>query len=253
MTVRPVTTKADLLEVANGDMFLRLDVADDLGGTAHALGAAVAVTRISSERLSGLLALGPRDDLDALLAHLVATGSPAVTDLARVTTGADTLDVVGRHLPLGAGNEWEWMWTSTVPPVVPGEERLVALDETDAPEVVVFLAEHNGRTHAQPFVRPDQHWVGARDDAHRLVAVACSEPNPVGIPHLSGVTVHPDARGTGLGTAMTAHLTRAAVAETGWCTLGMFSDNVVARHIYVGLGYHDDHWLSSRRVTPARQ
>ena len=35
----------------------------------------------------------------------------------------------------------------------------------------------------------------------------------------------------------TAELTRGAIAEHGWCTLGMYSDNPIARDLYTDLGY----------------
>jgi predicted GNAT family acetyltransferase len=65
---------------------------------------------------------------------------------------------------------------------------------------------------------------------------------------LAGITVHERARGTGLGLAVTARLTREAVAEAGVCTLGMYSRNDVARRLYTGLGYGDTHAWSSRRL-----
>ena len=46
-----------------------------------------------------------------------------------------------------------------------------------------------------------------------------------------------DRRGEGWGAAVTAHLTRLAVAETGACALGMFADNDVARRLYHRLGF----------------
>ena len=41
----------------------------------------------------------------------------------------------------------------------------------------------------------------------------------------------------GWGAAVTAHLTRLAVAEVGACALGMFADNDVARRLYHRLGF----------------
>ena len=51
-----------------------------------------------------------------------------------------------------------------------------------------------------------------------------------------------------LGLAVSAHLTREAIADEGVCTLGMYSDNAVARRVYHGLGYTGDHLWSSRRI-----
>ena len=112
-----------------------------------------------------------------------------------------------------------------------------SLDEADLPEIRGLLDVANPRTDARPFELPDQQWVGARDESGRLVACGVREPNVAGWPALSGITVHPDERGTGLGLAVTAYLTREAVRERGVCTLGMYSDNDVARRVYHGLGY----------------
>ena len=54
---------------------------------------------------------------------------------------------------------------------------------------------------------------------------------------LTGITVDPVARGHGLGRAVTIELTRRAIAEHGWCTLGMYSINDTARTLYLSLGY----------------
>ena len=123
--------------------------------------------------------------------------------------------------------------------------RLVALDEGDLPDPGPARCRNPAPTAALRAPRPG---VGVRDDTGRLVACGVREPNVAGWPMLFGITVHPDERGTGLGLAVTAHLTREAVRERGVCTLGMYSHNHVARRLYRGLGYAGDHLWSSRRL-----
>ena len=83
--------------------------------------------------------------------------------------------------------------------------------------------------------------------AGALLAVGCCEPESSGAPVLAGITVVPAARGLGLGRAVTADLTRVAVAEHGWCTLGMYSHNARARGVYRSLGYVvQAEWSSGR-------
>jgi GNAT superfamily N-acetyltransferase len=159
-----------------------------------------------------------------------------------------SLPAVAAHLPIGDGDEWEWMYAVASPPRVAGEDRLVPLSEEDLPDITALLDEANPRTDARPFRHPGQHWVGARDDQGRLVACGVRETNVAGHPLLAGITVHPSARATGLGLAVTAALARAAIAESGVCTLGMYSDNDVARRVYHGLGFGGDHLWSSRRL-----
>lgn len=139
---------------------------------------------------------------------------------------ADAEHAVGR---------WEWMWTETAPPA----PALPVIDLRPATkgEIDDLLQTHNARTDGRPFAHPDQRWVGVRGDDGALMAVGCCEIEQSGAPILAGITVAAHARGRGLGRAVTAELTRGAVAEHGWCTLGMYSDNPVARGLYLDLGY----------------
>ena len=112
------------------------------------------------------------------------------------------------------------------------------LDPSARDEAEAFLAEHSPRTHGQPFARPGQRWVAVRDNrTAALIATGSSEPSAAGIPTLAGIATAADRRGAGWGAAITAHLTRIAVAEAGACALGMFADNDVARRLYSRLGY----------------
>lgn len=245
--LQAVSTHEELLEVSGGSAFLRWDIPTPLAGTAHRLGAAFALPRQTQTRRHGLLVMGPPDDVDRLLAAMRAAGT-LPDEVLSVTVQRGSLDAVGRHLPLQTGNEWEWLCTSTPPPAVDTEGRVLVLGPDDEAAIRELLELANPGTDARPFEYPDQHWVGVRDDAGTLVACGVREPNLAGYPVLSGITVHPDARGTGLGLAVTARLTRDAVEEAGVCTLGMYSHNDVARRLYTGLGYGQTHAWSSRRV-----
>jgi len=96
-------------------------------------------------------------------------------------------------------------------------------------------------------------WAGVRRSGRLLGAGAlCSAPS--GTPHLRAIVTHPDHRGTGLGAAVTAFLTREGLRDSPVVTLGMYSDNDAARRLYHRLGYTTSHrWLSSpaRLVDPA--
>jgi GNAT superfamily N-acetyltransferase len=207
-----------------------------------------ALPRQTHTRRLGLLVMGPPEHAGRLVGAMAAEGLHP-RDLRGVTVRRGSLDAVAAHLPVGDGDEWEWMYAVAAPPRAAAEDHLVPLCEEDLPDIAALLAEANPRTDARPFEYPGQHWVGARDDEGRLVACGVRETNAAGHPLLVGITVHPSARGTGLGLAVTAALTRAAVAESGVCTLGMYSDNDVARRVYHGLGYTGDHHWSSRRLS----
>lgn len=153
---------------------------------------------------------------------------------------ADAEHAVGR---------WEWMWTEAAPPAPPAP--VLDLGTGAKTEIDSLLQADNARTDGRPFAHPDQRWVGVRDDDGSLVAVGCCEIEQSGTPILAGITVAAHARGRGLGRAVTAELTRGAVAEHGWCTLGMYSDNPVARGLYLDLGYQRGAEWTSGAMRPA--
>ncbi len=248
--LQQISTHADLVAFSGGSEFLRWDIPSPLAGPAHHLGAAFALPRQTHTRRNGLLVMGPPDDVELLVAAMLAAG--VLPDpLGSVTVQRGSLPAVARHLPITQGNEWEWLCATRAPARVAGEERLESLAPADETAIQELLALANPRTEARPFEHPDQRWVGVRADDGTLVACGVREPNVAGHAHLSGITVHPAERGTGLGLAVTARLTRDAVDDDGVCTLGMYSDNDVARRVYTGLGYGHTHAWSSRRLATA--
>ena len=96
-------------------------------------------------------------------------------------------------------------------------------------------------------------WAGVRREG-RLVATSALCSTTSGTPHLRSIVTHPDQRGQGLGGAVTAALTLRGLQDSPVVTLGMYSDNDVARRIYHRLGYQTSHrWVSSlARLAPGR-
>ena len=240
--VREVHDLDDLLDLTGHHPVVVWDVGAGFTAPAWALdggpGWAVAFPRRSDHGVPGAAALGDAAGLDALFA------SPRVREWFR-TCGARHLSaprehqpLVARHLDLGErGGDWDWMWTTAPPPAVPGEDRVEPLDEGCLDELTAFLAEHSPRTHGQPFARPGQRWVGVRDEGGRLLACGASEPSEAGTPTLAGIATDSRRRRCGLGTAVSASLTRAAVGGHGACALGMYADNAPARRVYERLGF----------------
>ncbi len=200
---------------------------------------AVALHRRSDHGVPGSAVLGSRDGLAALL------DDPRVRDWVRgagnrhLSVPRGLVDVALDRLDLGdRGGEWDWMWTRATPPPVPGEARVLDLGPGHRAEAEAFLTAHSPATHGQPFARPGQRWVAVRDDLDgSLVALGGSEPSQAGTPTLAGIAVARHRRGEGWGAAVTARLTRDAVASNGACALGMFADNHVARALYHRLGF----------------
>lgn len=242
-TVRTLLTAEDLVLATERHPVATLDVGSGFVPPAYAVrsGCAVGVAfhRRSDHGIPGSAVLATASGLAALLAD------PQVRSW--VTGGANrhlcvprgTVHVLEAALDLGSrGGEWDWLWTTTLPPLVRGESAFEVLGPETGDEARAFLAENSPRTHGQPFARPGQHWVGVRDEVSGgLVAIGNSEPSQGGTPTLAGIAVASDRRGQGWGAAVTAHLTRRAVLAHGACALGMFADNLQARRLYERLGF----------------
>lgn len=83
--------------------------------------------------------------------------------------------------------------------------------------------------------------VGDGRDAARLVSavpVDVGDLDRVVVAHLRAIATHPDHRGRGLGADITAAVTRRGLdAGAPAATLGMYSENDVARRLYERLGF----------------
>ncbi|MFX0538797.1 GNAT family N-acetyltransferase [Ornithinimicrobium sp. Y1847] len=152
-------------------------------------------------------------------------------------------------LDLGDGGEWDWMWTTSTPDPDPRESQLVVLDDTrDAEELQTFTAAHNPRVWTEIGSGRVVRWLGLRATSGELLAIGGSELTAAGVPHLAGIVTAVPQRGHGWGTLVSRGLTRWAIEEHGVSTLGMFSDNDVARRVYRALGYRTARAWHSRRL-----
>jgi len=116
-------------------------------------------------------------------------------------------------------------------------------------EVAALLDSDSPRHSARPGERYVRRWCGIRDAEGALVACAAHVEYVVGVPHLASIVTRRDHRGRGIGTAITAWLTRRLLEEgAAVVTLGMYADNDVARRLYGRLGYRLDHRFTSGRL-----
>ncbi|WP_152191082.1 GNAT family N-acetyltransferase [Georgenia satyanarayanai] len=201
----------------------------------------VRVRRASGERLQ-LVGAGEPAPLAAAAAQAATDGVPPV-GFGLLTRGTwHLVDLAAReHLALEAGPVWDWMWSRTVPPRQPGEERVGPVTGPDAAEEVrACLSRANPDTSADP-ADPDLTWWGYRDDAGVLRGVVAVNAPPGGPVHLSGLGTDTSWRRRGVGSAMMAGVTRWALGEHPLVHYGIWTDNDAARSIYTRLGYAVGH------------
>lgn len=213
---------------------------------AHVRGDDRAVVLLRAARDVGDVVLGVGDGgaVAALLAELAArrraAGAPALGWLTvprAAPVDAVTLDALG----VAPFSTWDRMSTHEAPPAVPGEDLVTRLDPSAADEVAACLAHANPGSHARPGDADDAGWWGVREDG-RLVGVVGATDRLGALDgrrswHLHGLGVLPEARGRGLGAALTAVALRAGQdAGLAWVSLGLYADNAVARRLYLRLG-----------------
>ena len=242
-----------LLDAAD-DPFLRYDIGPESATAlpAWSCGTASAYLRRPPHRRGLSMNLqGPPDDAFPLIAALpdlleyAGASHPGLTGLtldAHLAAAARSrLGSTYRVEVMGA-----WSWMSTHEPVaIETPWRLAELDDTrDAAELLAFYGTANPSAESEPGEGTSQYWLGIRD-RDRLGAVGAIHLTPAGAPHLTGIAVHPDFRGRGMGLAVTAALTNWAIQRYGVATLGVMTANARAVSLYRGIGYvvaHD--WCS---------
>ena len=186
-------------------------------------------------------ALGPPDQLGPLMRELADAGEQPL----RLSVDVTAYDVVPTPWHQDAPHRWHWMLTRTAPPA-----PAVDVEEVTEPnEIGALLDVANPDSFARPGTPGVECWLGIRDGAG-LVAVGALVRQPDGSGHLRGVSVLPDHSGRGLGTSLSAALTRRALASgPSVCSLGVYVDNAPAVSIYERLGYEKVHTFSSGAVS----
>lgn len=251
--IRHLIGHAALLAASGGHPVVRYDVPDDPTIPALAYAGAVAFARRSAIRGIVVTVLGAPDEVaDLITSDTFGAFIFATEARARVSVPAASLADLETAFRVREGGDWEWMFTTTPPPEQRGEADLITLAAHAKDELDSFLQQHNPRTDGRPFARAGQLWLGVRDERGRLLACGCYELNEAGYGALVGITTDPIARGLGLGTAVTAGLTRRALDAGGVSLLGMYADNAPARAIYHRLGYVTAVEFASRLVFPRR-
>ena len=239
MHVSSLGTAAEVLVATSHDPFARGTLRRPLLRGWSTDGATAWLGIDNEEQRSYVSALGDPGVVGALLAEIL----PELPPKQRLTVPRGT----PARFPAWAGMDgvdWDFRWLDEPPQRQPGEERVEPVDDEAA--VKQLLAASSSRASAQPGDRAALRWVGVRDASGRLLACACDTSSATGVGHLSSIAVVPEARGQGLGKAVTAALVRRLFEEgKDVVTLGMYADNPEGRALYDALGFRDEHPFTS--------
>jgi ribosomal protein S18 acetylase RimI-like enzyme len=189
---------------------------------------------------------------------VAAVGDPlAALDLIRDTrldAGVEWVHLprlpTGLVAPLAPSihDDWDFLTTRSAPPDGAVGFAVRLLDVADHPVVDALLDAAFPRSTARPEDARVRRWYGVHDDEGELIATAADRSRG-GVGHVSAVAVHPAHRRRGLGSAVTAVLTRALLAEFPVVTLGVMADDGGTRRLYERLGYGEHLQRTSLRLS----
>jgi GNAT superfamily N-acetyltransferase len=194
---------------------------------------AVAVAGPGLSTRDRLAVRGPAGATIALVREVLAEVGPSYRPLGgRELIGA-LVAAIPELVPVAA---FGWMHCGRPAAIPPGPTTARWLPDAALAEVAALLETSFPTSRAKPGVADAERWAGLRDATGRLVAtgtLAWSAP-PVGL--LSGVAVHPQARGRGLGRAVCAFLLGEALRRHEAAALMVEDWNHAAQRIYRDLG-----------------
>ena len=237
MALTLLTSAAEVLLATDHDPYVRGSLRRRMvmGWAGH--GAVAWRATDAQERTPYLMTLGTPPDVARLVEDLLTE----LPDQTRVTLPRGTVPLLPAWVALD-GTDWDFRWLGEPPPVQPAEDRVV---EVTAEEVAALLPTASPTASALPGDPAVRRWVGVQGDAG-LLACAADTSAATRVGHLSSIAVLPEARGQGLGAAVTARLTRDLFAEgCDVVTLGMYADNAAGRALYDALGMADEHRFTS--------
>lgn len=237
MALTRLTSAAEVLLATDHDPYVRGSLRSPHITGWVGDGAVVWRATDAEERVSYLMSRGEPAAVAALLAELLEE----LSDQTRVTLPRGTVPLLPAWVGI-EGQDWDFRWLGAPPPPQAGEEQVIV---TGGEAVQALLDVASPTASAQPGREGINRWFGITGP-NGLLACAADTSGATGVGHLSSIAVHPDARGKGLGAAVTAALMRALFAEgNDIVTLGMYAHNTAGRALYDRLGMADDHRFTS--------
>lgn len=145
---------------------------------------------------------------------------------------------------------WHWFFTLQAPEVQAAEEHCGWFDETDYPVINSLLDSAFPDASSRPTLDDRGHrWFGARDDSGHIVACGTVMVRDNAGPMLGSVAVAGHARRQGLGSAITAWITRQLLHEGHpQVALGSMAGEHATHRMYQRLGFRDTQQLVSGRL-----
>ena len=246
--LRELPDLAALLSACGDDALVAYEVGPELPAPPLALGRAVLFRRETQLGFAGAAALGPVDDLAALLMSpwRQVPGWEGERSITVPAASEPTLRALGVR---GVG-----LWTTMS--LRPGDLRRRPTPDgirvdfgLDRGQARSFVDEH----YSARWLAPEpagETWVALRDEAGEVWATGLAAMTPAGVTRLSSITVSRDARRRGLGWALAQALTDFGLSRSAVVTLGVDDDNPVAMALYPAMGYRVDHALASGALPP---
>jgi GNAT superfamily N-acetyltransferase len=238
---REIRDHAELAARCDGDL-LCLWTAQGLDGRSRAWvsadGRAVAVAGRALSLRDRLAVRGPAESVIPLAAEVLAEIGPDFRPLGE----RPLIETVATAIPgLAVRGTFGWMDTRDPVPGPAADEGAVWLPEAAMPEVTALLKEGFPDSYAWPGQPGVERWAGARDAGGQLAAVAALAWSAPDAAMISGVAVHPAARGRRFGSAVCDFLTREGLRRSGAVVLMVEEWNQAARRLYgrLGMQYRD--------------
>ena len=237
MPLTVLTSAAEVLVATDHDPYVRGTLRRPSVSGWTGQGAVAWRATDAEERTPYLMTLGAPTQVALLLEELL----PELRDQTRVTLPRGTAPLLPAWVAM-EGIDWDFRWLDAPPALQAGEDKVVEVADD---EVAPLLTTASPTASAQPGDPAVRRWLGIRGPAG-LLACAADTSGATGVGHLSSIAVHPDARGQGLGAAISAALMRRLLGEgCDLVTLGMYADNAAGRALYDHLGMAGDRPFTS--------
>lgn len=146
----------------------------------------------------------------------------------------------------GQSNAWSWFWTNQSRAAAAEQVDVSVIDHHDA-RLVSLLQHSDTASHERDGIAPNR-WFGYEVDGDLVCAAAVNVNGDA--TYLQSVVTHTDHRGRGFGRRVCSHATWWSLQQVPYATLGMMTDNTVARRLYESLGYVCDKRFRSVRFAP---